>query len=312
MSSPDKQEFDDQVLIRYLLGSLPEAEADRLDELSIADDEFAWRLSAVENDLVDAYARGDLPRETLEPFNAHYFSSPKRLEKVAFARTWRRFEMKSGTAAFREMPASASGSPLGWFRVPRLGLQWGFAGAALVMVFVAGLLLVDNQRLRWQGTAWRDQQAALDHRAQELERALGEQRSVNAGIQKEVERLRESSAAPRALKIIAALLLPPSRGIGEIASISVPQGTDQVRLRLRLESDDFPSYRVALRDPAANLLVWRSPTLRATPDGDAKTVALTLPAGLLKQRNYIVELTGVSAQGTAELITSYAFKAVRE
>src|SRR5580693_6169914 len=107
MSSPDEQEFDDQILIRYLLGSLPEAEADRLDELSIADDEFAWRLSAVENDLVDAYARGDLPRETLEPFNAHYLSSPKRLEKVAFARTWRRFEMKSGTAAFREMPASA-------------------------------------------------------------------------------------------------------------------------------------------------------------------------------------------------------------
>ncbi len=60
MSFADKQEFNDQVLIRYLLGSLSEEEAERLDELGIADDAFAWRLRAVENDLVDGYVRGEL------------------------------------------------------------------------------------------------------------------------------------------------------------------------------------------------------------------------------------------------------------
>ena len=40
MPSPDQRTFDDHVLTRYLLGSLPAEQAERLDELSIADEEF--------------------------------------------------------------------------------------------------------------------------------------------------------------------------------------------------------------------------------------------------------------------------------
>ena len=45
---------DDRQLIRYLLGLLPEDEAQRYDEQSIVDDDVAARLRQVENDLVDA------------------------------------------------------------------------------------------------------------------------------------------------------------------------------------------------------------------------------------------------------------------
>jgi hypothetical protein len=56
--SPHDSSSDDEQLVRYLLGLLPDEEAERLDELSIADDELAWRLRAVEDDLVDAYVTG--------------------------------------------------------------------------------------------------------------------------------------------------------------------------------------------------------------------------------------------------------------
>src|ERR1700722_18106227 len=85
MSSADKQSFDDQVLLRYLLGSLPEEEAERLDELSVVDDAIAWRLSAVENDLVDAYVGGQLSGGDLAEFKKCYLSSPRRLQKLEFA-----------------------------------------------------------------------------------------------------------------------------------------------------------------------------------------------------------------------------------
>ena len=49
-----------QTIRDYLLGQLPESEAERLDELSITDDECAERIRAVEHDLVDAFARGEL------------------------------------------------------------------------------------------------------------------------------------------------------------------------------------------------------------------------------------------------------------
>ena len=46
---------DDRHLASYLLGLLPEEEAERLDEASVVDDELASRLCGVEDDLVDAY-----------------------------------------------------------------------------------------------------------------------------------------------------------------------------------------------------------------------------------------------------------------
>jgi anti-sigma factor RsiW len=47
---------DDQ-LIRHLLGTLPEDEAQRVEEETIVDDEVAARLQVAEDDLVDV-ARG--------------------------------------------------------------------------------------------------------------------------------------------------------------------------------------------------------------------------------------------------------------
>jgi hypothetical protein len=60
----------DPLLVRYLVGALPDHETERLDELSVADDEFAIRLRAAEHDLVDAYVRGELSGETLDHFRS--------------------------------------------------------------------------------------------------------------------------------------------------------------------------------------------------------------------------------------------------
>src|SRR5215472_17957680 len=97
MSSQDKSTYDDQLLILYLLGELPAEETERLDELSIADEEVAARLSGVENDLVDAYVRAETKGENRARFESFYLSSAKRREKVQFARAL--LERESGTAA---------------------------------------------------------------------------------------------------------------------------------------------------------------------------------------------------------------------
>src|SRR5215472_18251319 len=86
MSSQDKSAYDDQLLTRYLLGALPAEESERLDELSIVDEEVAARLSAIEYDLVDAYVRGEIRGEDLTRFESFYLSSTKRREKVRLAR----------------------------------------------------------------------------------------------------------------------------------------------------------------------------------------------------------------------------------
>ena len=114
------------------------------------------------------------------------------------------------------------------------------------------------------------------------------------------------------MKIVAALLLPQMRGPSQVPTISMPAGTDRVQLRLQLESDDFPSYRVALKDSVGSRVLWRKSDVKARAEGEARVVSINIPAGLLKQQNYVIELMGVSSGGRKEFISAYPLRVVRE
>ncbi|MBZ5552794.1 MAG: hypothetical protein LAO21_08755 [Acidobacteriia bacterium] len=320
MSLSDKQGYDDQLLVRYLLGSLPNEEAEHLDELSIADDEFALRLNAVENDLVDAYARGDLSGETQDRFKSFYLSSMNRREKVRFAETLLGYENRTADAQiapalspFRSAPSegpSQQSSRRRFFPLPPLVPQWTLAGLALVMLLAGGLLLMDNLRLRKQVTEAEAGRAALGEREQQMKTQLTEQRSASARTLKELEQAREPQVNLDQLRTISLFLLPATRGAGQIPTISVPTGTDLAVLLLALESDDFPAYRAELKDPANHHLIWRSGNLKSTSGGEYKAVSISFRADVLKPQNYLVELTGVPSRGAPEFISTYPFRAM--
>src|SRR5262249_45624124 len=150
MSLQDKSKYDDQTLTRYLLGALPPEEAERLDELSIADDEMAARLADVENDLVDAYVRGEVTGEKLQRFESAYLRSPRRREKVQLAQALLARERRAATAPSvvirTVVEPGRDASPQ---RPKFSGLfQWGFAGAAAALLVVAGYLLFTNLKLQ--------------------------------------------------------------------------------------------------------------------------------------------------------------------
>jgi len=298
MSSSGSQVFDDQVLIRYLLGALTEAETERLDELSIADDEFASRLKAVENDLVDAYAKGELSGETLERFSSFYLASENRREKVRFAETFQVLTDRAASASPKRAPAA---------RRPWFVLGWGFATAACLLLLAGAYLLADNLRLRNQVMRTEAARASLQQRQEALSRQLEEQlRATSARPQAD----RETSRA-EAPHTFALVLLPQTRGTGPLPTIAVLPGADRADFQLQLESDDFPAYQVALRDPATNRILWRSGRMRAASGGAAKIVSVSLSATLLKPQIYDIELTGIPAGGVPQFMSSYAFAATR-
>jgi hypothetical protein len=306
MSAAQQPEPSEQQLTRYLLGALSEEEAERLDQLSIADEEFALRLNVVENDLVDAYVRGELKGEAQDRFDKYYLSSPKRLEKVEFSRALLRHQTESPTTVSRrvrtEDDASHVRSPQEesdardswrWLNVPRLGLRWGPAAAATVMLLTASFLFYENKRLRQEESETRD--------------------LANSGLAKELDSLRASLPASHALATIVAVLAPPTRGVGQIPSISLPTATDQVLLRLQLEADEFPRYQVTLKDPATNRILWHTTdALRANSEGNVKVVSVSLSAKLFKPQSYILELSGLSGSGEPELVSSYPFRVLLE
>lgn len=321
----------------YLLGAVSESEQERLDEMSVSDDEFADRLRAVENDLIDSYVRGELSGDILTRFNSHYLASPRRREKVDFAERFLGFADGSVAPQARDTRATASASPEAretirreplrprFFALLRPALQWGLAAAALVILLGGGYLFVENLRLRNQMVQSRAEQASLEQREQELQRQLAEKRSSDAETEDELARVRERLAQleqqvagqhgkqepeQRDLKVLAFNVAPQTRGIGHIPTLTVPPGTDYVALTLQLETNDFSAYQAALKNPATGKVVWRSGMLRT--GGKGKTVGIRVPASLLNQQNYVVELSGISPGGAAQSVDSYPFRVVTQ
>jgi hypothetical protein len=317
MATSDWQVASDPLLVRYLLGELSNDEAEKLDELSVADDRFASRLSAVENDLVDAYAKGELSGEMLDRFRSHYLSSPVRRDKVEFAETLLAYETR-GTAT-----APAHGSSFGQaFRRPLRApsLQWGLTAAALLILFAAGSLLVANLRLQHQLTDSRAARLALEGREQQLQQELNAQRASSEERAQELARVRESldrinsgtgtKSRAGSSGTLSFVLLAPKRGADEITTITIPAGTQMVTFRLELETNEFPRYHVAVKDAETDRIVSQSRNLRAASRGDSKSVSVMLPAALLESKRYAVDLSGVRPEGGSDFIGTYSFRVV--
>ena len=323
MSSQDKETYDDdRLLTRYLLGALPADDAERFDELCIADEEVATRLHALENDLVDAYVRGGVSGEDLGHFESFYLASPKRRQKAEIAAALLELEKRPAAVPApapvyqsAAVPAPRPKEEEEFVQPPKSSVRppmfrWGFALAAAVMLFASGYLLMQNLRLGKQMSDTQAQQSTLDQRDQELQKQLNDQRSANEESLKEIERLRQSQPNLGQLKTVSIFLPPPMRGAARVATITVPSGTDLAVLLLTLESDEFPEYRAALKDPATNQILWSSTSLESTSLGEKKAISISFPAGLLKQQSYIVELTGLPARKAPELIGGYPFRVV--
>src|ERR1700738_821683 len=204
MTSSDQNIFEDQYLIRYLVGDLPAEEAERLDQLSIANDDFAWSLREIENDLVDAYVRSQLSCEALKQFKSFYMASPKRRQKVQFAEGLRQLQVTKATAGEAAEKSSKSRAPF-WGTFPLRMPHFGISLAALVMLLSAGYLLVQNARLRREVRDTRAQYESTNQHARDLENELKQQNTASTEAKKTLEGLDQPRADVGELKTVSLL-----------------------------------------------------------------------------------------------------------
>lgn len=341
----NKQIVDENVITDYLLGSLPEEETVRLDEMSFTDDEFASALSVAEKDLVDAYIQGELTGKRLEQFNSYYLASPRRREKVRFAKAFQTYaEKEAATETVFQKNIESEKKKVSWFNrffsFPSFAFQWGLAAASIVLLLVVGWLAYDNYQLRQEEKTTQARRDALQQREKELEEQLKNQQSNNSETVRELERVRDELAKLEEQKkqleteqrkaeeqrraqsqkpneggnasIVAFNFEPPKRGAGQPVILNVPASADYLSISLELETDDFPLYRVALKNTANNQTLWQSGKLKARTKGNGKTLAVRFRSGLLKEGNYIFEVSGLSAEETTENIIGYPFRVVKQ
>ncbi len=346
----EKLSYDNQMLVQYLLGSLPKAETTAFGKLSIVDDEFVARLQEVENDLVDAYVRGELSSFELMQFRSYYLASPHRRKKVEIARAFQAFAEQKlmaqqavvATAATpvqpslveETAPVSLKEKESPWrvlrnfFLVPRAALQWGFAALALLLLVGSGALALKTWQMREQVTQAQSEHAALQQREQALQAQLTQQQAANADTEQELARVREQLARleqqrkleaqrarlqlptlPREPNLAYFDLAPQTRGLAQPPDISLPRNADYVVWQLELEAENASGYRVELWDQARRS-VWKSGRLKARSRGERKVLDVKLPARQLPPQRYILKVTSISADGTAEGTYDYLFRIV--
>jgi hypothetical protein len=321
-------------MTQYLLGSLPEAEAERLDELSIIDPEFAAALSVAERDLIDSYVHGELEGSALAQFRSHYLASPLRRERVEFAEALQIFVEKNSAAVVESdrTDRNAKHDRVRWF--PALSLfkqrwawQWSLAAATVLLLIAAGWLGIENLRLRQHALQAEARRTELLQREQALEKEVAAQHTANSDSEQELARLRgererldqELAKAKsggtvepaRSEATVALVLAPPLRGTAQIPNVSLRSGTGFVSIQLQLEAADYPAYRIALIDPAGSHTLWRSGDLKARGKSSAKVIGVKFGAALLKRQNYILRVTGIPESGGAEIVSDYAFRVSR-
>ncbi|MCI0419314.1 MAG: hypothetical protein L0312_08860 [Acidobacteria bacterium] len=79
---------EDQHIIRYLLDKLSETERSEVTRQIGTDTQYAQLAEAIEEELLDAYVKGQLSREDRNRFENHYLSSAERRSKLEFSRAF--------------------------------------------------------------------------------------------------------------------------------------------------------------------------------------------------------------------------------
>ena len=205
-------------LTQYLLGLVSPSERERLEsEYFTNDDAFAEMLSA-EDDLIDAYARGQLSAKERHQFEQRFLKSESGRERVQFARTL------AGYVADTQSSEKPSPYQPGFFAsLQSSGMALRYAVVAfLVLGLATTWLLIQQGRMRNELQALRAERDTLNQKTEQLQRVADAERTRNAESTSQIEKLQQELAQKA----------EPQKGSGETTQRaprdgSQPGNTDQ-------------------------------------------------------------------------------------
>ena len=255
--------------------------------------------------LVELYHQGLLPPDEEARFEEHFVACPECTEQLELARGFQR-GLKSMVAEDAARTALVQAGLFAWLaRRGRLA-QWGLALAALLVVFVLGVLPV--LWLREESTSLRQTAAALrerrDRETADLQQRLAESDAKRRELESKLAQAKPAGISPGNLAVV---LLTAVRGPGEPPATIDLSRTGPV-LALAVDpgaASHFASYRATLTRAGAT--VFRQDGLQPNA---LETLMITFPASFFTPGEYRLRVEGIQADGTASEIGGYPFRVV--
>jgi anti-sigma factor RsiW len=286
-------------MVQYLLGELPQDQAELLEERYFQDGEYFEQLQALENELIRDFVNGEMAPGLRDSFEKRYRSSRDLAKKIELVQA-----IRSEAAELRARrprrgltsPATDTGrsrsSIWGLFHFRISSFQYATA-AALVAALGFGILMWNlNARLKGDLATLRHDNEQLVQQKSVLDRSLAQQ-------------VKEP-------QLIASFILAPGvvRGNGGTSEpLVVPEGIGEVQFKLPLPSGvTYSAYRIQLRKLSIGEIASQDLTPTAIVDS-GRAVIITIPSASLSAGRYVLYLKG-GANGEFKDVQYYAFEIV--
>lgn len=166
---------------RYLLGGESEAECERLEAEYFADDDAFQEMLTAEDDLIDAYARGELSTGEGRQFEQRFLTSAEGRERVQFARAFA--DATTPQPLVTAPPIVTATSSPGFFASifgSTAGMRVAFATLTIAVVVGFPWLLIERSRMNTELNELRVERVRLNQKADELQRTADAERLKTA------------------------------------------------------------------------------------------------------------------------------------
>lgn len=289
----DQTPYSDETLRQLLLGMLSAEQRDSIEDGFAADDELFDRLNDVEEELLEAYARGELTDEDSKRLESGLLMVPRNRERVQMLRT-----MKVAFERRVENPRSRSAS---WFGHPLWRIAFGVAALLLVVGIGWWLLRGPGQRnsIQVKGPG-----APINAPPPAPNGTSGNDRPSSPNSPGTVNINTEPTPTPTPPTVYATLLLLPggTRSGGGLSQLNLRANVTNVQVKLTLETSDYAKYRAMIYDENGGR-VWQSGILS---DRDL-IVTLYFPRRILRDGDYRIGLDGI-ADDVKTPVANYSFR----
>ena len=317
----------DARLTRYLLGAVSETERENIEAEYLADAGVFEQVLIAEDELVDAYARGELSDGERRQFEKNFLTSARGRERVHFSRAL------TGAVSDARVPVTVSTSP-SFFAGLWAGLTTRVRVAtvtfAALVVIAFSWLLVERTRMRTELQELRAERARLTEQSKELQRVADAERARNAElaaqvhaeqqptpavqVAQETDRTEAPKRIVRSEGTIAFNLVPLSVRGSSGTVLAVPRKATSVVLQLGLERASLHNeYRAAI-ETVDGRPVWSKVSFGSRQVGtELNGVNLPpIPARALPPGDYVLLLSGKISGGDFEPVANYSFRIARK
>jgi hypothetical protein len=315
---------------RYLLGKLTEEEAIRFEEHYFADDAAFEEIGIAEDELIDAYVRGELSSADRKQFQKNLVSSERLRERVEFA------GILSSSTSSSVLPLVIDKQPPAWWRVifapsftDRPAIRIALAASVIVVLAGSVALVVETRKLHNESGRLQTERAALEQQKQDLVRQISDEqsranqfaaelqteRSAKEKLNQELQDTRDQLAKfqpPTSLATASILLFSGlSRDSNARKELVAPAGATTLELKLALDTDEYDKYRVSIQS-ADGREVFSKDQMKANGPRSARTILCRVSSNRLAPGGYVVKVNGRTSSGTYDSVADYAFRLSRK